>query len=226
MDGVFHRFLTVIVGVPLFVVTVAMLSQRPATCLLILLVCVPLAIRQRRDAIGRRAGGLARQLMPTPRQVSATDRAAAAAVWRVLGAVFVVAGAAAGAAWYVTRGPIELWMAAAYFAWGVIAFLILDRAIERRFRQGWLRRALRALLAACFAWTLVAPWRLLCRLSDWYFERHPLSGAAIALHAFEDDNDLGYDPFDDDRRYSVMYRHLPQNLHYEDEGMPPIHDPC
>ncbi len=214
MDGVFHRFLTVIVGVPLFVVTVAMLSQRPATCLLILLVCVPLAIRQRRDAIGRRAGGLARQLMPTPRQVSATDRAAAAAVWRVLGAVFVVAGVAAGAAWYVTRGPLELWMAAAYFAWGVVAFLILDRAIERRFRQGWLRRVLRALLAACFAWTVVAPWRLLCRLSDWYFERHPLTGPAIAWPALEE-GECGSWQEDDSWRYTSAYSWKVGNIHHD-----------
>ena len=124
----------------------------------------------------------------------------------------VVAGVAAGAAWYVTRGPLELWMAAAYFAWGVVAFLILDRAIERRFRQGWLRRILRVLLAACFAWTVVAPWRLLCRLSDWYFERHPLTGPAIAWPAFE----RGEDSHDDDSwRYLPAYSWRAGNIHHD-----------
>jgi hypothetical protein len=105
----------------------------------------------------------------------------------------------------------------------VIAFLILDHTIERQFRQGWLQRVLRAVLAVCFAWTVVAPWRLLCRLSDWYCERHPLSAPPIVWRAAENDSD-----FDDDDpwRHSWRYSHFPSNVHYDSSDILPIHDPC
>ena len=159
--------------------------------LLIALFLLFVAIRHGKPALARRLTPLARQLMPAVDRVSAADRAAAAAVWRVLGSVFVTAGVVAGVAWYFTPGPLAPWMLAAYFAWGVIAYLILDHALDRRLRGGWLRNAARLLLTACFVWTLVAPWRLLGRLSDWYFARHPPGSRPMvspaAYRGFHDD---------------------------------------
>lgn len=201
MSNSSHRFVTVIVGVPLFLTMVVMLSQRPATSLLILMICVPMAIR-------RRGRAMARKLIPEPRRASA--------VWRVLGTVFVVAGVAAGATWYVMRWPLTPWMVATYFVWGVIAYLILDHAIDHRFRSGWLRNVVRMLLVACFAWTLVAPWRLLGRLSDWYFERHPLITPPVAWPAAEDDDARSLFDYDHEYRYSPAFSHLSHNIHNED----------
>lgn len=161
--------------------------------LLIALFLLFVAIRYGRPALARRLTPLARRLMPAADRISAADRAAAAAVWRVLSTVFVTAGVVAGVAWYLTPGPLAPWMLVAYFAWGVIAYLILDHTLDRRLRGGWLRNTARLLLTACFVWTLVAPWRLLGRLSDWYFERHPpgsrplFSPGAYTYKGFHDD---------------------------------------
>ena len=164
-------------------------------------------------AMKRRLTPLARRLMPAADRVSAADREAAAAVWRVLGAVVVTAGVVAGVAWYFERGPLEPWMLAAYFAWGVTAYLILDHTLDRRLRSGWLRNTARVLLVACFAWTLVAPWRLLGRLSDWYFERHPVGSFPMFSLASADEIKAK-------RRLesigdSLADKHLMGNINYE-----------
>ncbi len=179
---------------------------------IILVIVLVMAIHGSR-AMVRRLIPVARRLMPAADRVSAADREAAAAVWRVMGAVFVTAGMVAGVTWYCTRGPLEPWMLAAYFAWGVIAFLILDHTLDRRLRSGWLRNAARLLLTACFAWTLVAPWRLLGRLSDRYFERHPVGSFPMFSLASADEIEWELESICD----SLADSYMMGNINYRSE---------